>query len=449
MAGIGSKRQFGIIIEGDSMLLKLKGKDGSITVEAAIILPIFMCVMLTFGFLIKVFYVHEIFHHAITEAASEMSIFSYAYYAGGLYQLQKEIDEGLDRNAEEMEEKIKSGKDYYEGLKDTSQRLLDRKDKTLQDLEELKGHIAENEFDAAIQLLGAAVEDLKGSKAELQELLEALKGFQQLIGEAYENPEAELGGWLALLGKEAWKDSKTLLGNALVGELIKKHLLAMGEVDTNKKLSRLNVVDGVEGIDFSESSFLDGNENIVIVIKYRLQVPLPINILGEIPMRQRVMARAWMGGELPSELPLRKTSKLPEDLVDEIIEAGYDVWALPVIQRAKDIKALLGGNVDENFPIVDKKLDDTITSIRTHDTRLKSNHGESFMNQLREDLRRISDFYEGSYRDTSITKSDYIKKELNLAVPDVELTEVQIRSLYEIIERAAEKSVSIKLTVVR
>ena len=431
------------------MLLKLKGKDGSITVEAAIILPIFMCVILTIGFLIKVFYVQEIFHHAITEVANEMSIYSYAYYAGGIYQLQKEIDEGLDEKAEETEEKINKGQEYYETLKAGSQRLSDRKKDTLEGLEKLKGHAAEGQYEAAIHLLWGTIQNLKNTKTEVGEFVDALKGIKQLLEKAYENPEGELSGWMALLGREAWKDSKTLLGTALARELVKKHLLIMGEEDLHQKLLRLHIVNGVEGIDFTESSFLDGNEDIVIVIKYRLKVPMPINLLGEIPIRQRVMVRAWMGGELPSELPQRKASKLPEELVDEIVEAGYDVWALPVLQRAKAIKALLGGNIDEKFPIVDKKLEDTIISIRTHDTRLKSNHGEGFMLQLREDLRRIADFTEGSYRGTSITRFEYTKKELNLAVPDVELTEIQIKGLYEIIERAAEKSVRIKLTVVR
>ncbi len=53
---------------------------GSITVEAAILLPIFITAIMTFVFIIKVYYTHEIIQQAITGACEEMNVYSLIYY---------------------------------------------------------------------------------------------------------------------------------------------------------------------------------------------------------------------------------------------------------------------------------------------------------------------------------------------------------------------------------
>lgn len=53
---------------------------GSITVEAAILLPVFIIAIMIFVFIIKVYYTNEIMQHAITGACNEMSVYSLIYY---------------------------------------------------------------------------------------------------------------------------------------------------------------------------------------------------------------------------------------------------------------------------------------------------------------------------------------------------------------------------------
>lgn len=62
------------------LISKFHNIRGSITVEAAIILPIFIAVIMTFVFVIKVYYTHEIMQQAITGACEEMSLYSLLYY---------------------------------------------------------------------------------------------------------------------------------------------------------------------------------------------------------------------------------------------------------------------------------------------------------------------------------------------------------------------------------
>lgn len=59
---------------------KKAGSKGSVTVEAAVILPVFIIVFIVFVFFIKAYYVNEIIQHAITGACCEMSAYSLLYY---------------------------------------------------------------------------------------------------------------------------------------------------------------------------------------------------------------------------------------------------------------------------------------------------------------------------------------------------------------------------------
>ncbi len=61
-------------------IAKMQNCRGSITVEAAILLPVFIAAIMTFVFIIKVYYVHEIMQQAITSACEEMSLYSLLYY---------------------------------------------------------------------------------------------------------------------------------------------------------------------------------------------------------------------------------------------------------------------------------------------------------------------------------------------------------------------------------
>lgn len=62
------------------MKSKIALKKGSFTVEAAVMLPVFIIVFVIFAFLIKMYYVNEIIQHAITGVCSEMSAYSLLYY---------------------------------------------------------------------------------------------------------------------------------------------------------------------------------------------------------------------------------------------------------------------------------------------------------------------------------------------------------------------------------
>lgn len=77
---------------------------GSITVEAAILLPFFVIAIMTFVFIIKVYYTNEIVQQAITGACNEMSVYSLLYYETNA----EEVISGIEKfsNSQEVRDAI-------------------------------------------------------------------------------------------------------------------------------------------------------------------------------------------------------------------------------------------------------------------------------------------------------------------------------------------------------
>ncbi len=348
------------------MKKRLNNSRGSITVEAAIVLPILLCAILTIGMFSKVYYVHEIIHHALTETAYEISDISYLYYVSGINEIQKQLDETLD--------------DY-------------------------------------------------GSFEEV------------------ENME-DVANWLI---SNIYDEGKSQFGNTVVKQLIKKYLVTSNQNNIDIRLKSLNIMDGWAGLNFKSSSYLSNHQNIDLIVKYKIKLPLPIRFVSEIPIIQRVSLRAWMEGSLPSDFNDVEISenKFPNDLVDEFIDAGYDVWSLKVFQRGREIKKMLGRNLDENFPIIDILKDNQVISIRTHDTRVSSNQGRGLYYQLTADIRQLEGYTVKTYNGVTIGPQNYKEKVFNVVIPDEALTEEQIKSIRDAKEYAANRKIKVKVTVVR
>lgn len=75
---------------------KIYNTKGSITVEAAVLLPVFIAAILTFVFIIKVYYTHEIVQQALASACEEMSLYSLLYYETNADELISGLEKFTD-----------------------------------------------------------------------------------------------------------------------------------------------------------------------------------------------------------------------------------------------------------------------------------------------------------------------------------------------------------------
>lgn len=81
------------------------------------------------------------------------------------------------------------------------------------------------------------------------------------------------------------------------------------------------IVGGYEGICFDDSEVLKGNDNIDIVLRYRVRIPIRIFGIHEMNMIQRVKLRGWNGYQLPPLYTMVEEGDDHEEMV-YITESG-------------------------------------------------------------------------------------------------------------------------------
>ncbi len=288
----------------------LNRKKGSLTVEAAIVLPIFIFVILAIGFFIKVVNTHEIIQHAINETADDMASSSYIYYSTGLYKIETNIYEDLTERTSKLEEQA-----------DELERILSViKNNNSQNSNQSQEQVHYNNVIEIINKVESMTETMKDGSDAVRDLFTLINEIKdQGISENIENI-------VAAGNLELYHYLKNQIGNMIMKEQLEKHLTAdngksieerlkelhivMPEVNTSKHPSRLY------GLDFSRSNYLFGNDQIDIVVMYKIDLPVPIDFIGEIPIIQRAAARAWLGGTNPS-LILEKSNPEEDNLTED------------------------------------------------------------------------------------------------------------------------------------
>jgi hypothetical protein len=175
--------------------------EGALTVEAALVLPIFIYFMIGFIYIFQIISIHEHIQNAITEIGYETTRYAYVY-----------------QRIEEYKEDV--GKE--ESLKDENK-------------ENNPGEVSEDSFSQNTDVI-----------------------FTRGIGSAY---------------------YKMQLNNYLDEDFINNSC----------------VKNGMNGITTYLSSFMEYDDTIDIIVRYKIKMPLGILNLDEFPMMQRVRLRGWNG----------------------------------------------------------------------------------------------------------------------------------------------------------
>ncbi|HHV99110.1 MAG TPA: hypothetical protein GXX36_05990 [Clostridiaceae bacterium] len=340
----------------------LLNERGSVTVEAAIALPIFICLIVSVVFLVKVVYVHEMIQHAIDETANQIADLGYIFYVSGAGEIHDSIRDGLDSKAELF--------------KRHSDDIID----ALDDLDNIE-------------------------KAD-----EAVDTITDVAEEILENPLEELKSIGSYIAGGAFNDIKTQLILPLVKQNIKKYLNAEKTADIDNKLLGLNIENGFDGLDFSKSNFFKNqNNDIEIVVKYRMSLALPVKLLPDITIVQRACARAWTMGSGTSN---------KEDASDN----EEDIWSLDNFSRGKKLREIFGANLPFNFPVIASFKDGVATMIKSMDLTASTYQTAGVVREkLYSYIDELADFQgqENPWgRDRIVIKNDDIKqKQLVLIIP--------------------------------
>jgi hypothetical protein len=257
---------------------------GSVTVEAAMVMPLFICIVVSIMFFVRVVYIHELVRRAASETAAEIASFSYLVHKPG-------IDDGVHEWLVKGFGEVVAGADgTYTG---------DSRANTVANT------ILETVKNAAVQKAAGEIENLM------------------------------LMPLLHLLASRHLSDPSGMQGDYL---------------------ERLGVVGGYNGLDFSGSSFC-GNEteDINVVVRYDIRIPVPIKIFGDLHFEQKACARAWLEGDNP---------KSREE----------DIWSLDNFTRGRKIREIFGANLPWGFPGISSFKNGCAILIRSMDITAPTYH---------------------------------------------------------------------------
>ncbi|QNU68860.1 pilus assembly protein [Ruminiclostridium herbifermentans] len=326
----------------------MKNCRGSITVEAAILLPIFIAAIMTFVFIIKVYYVHEIVQQAITSACEEMSLYSLLYY---------------ETNADEL-------------------------------ISGLEKFTSSQEDDKAIE-----------------------------------------NTWISPIIEQLGKDASDYVRAQLVlvpisKILVKKNLEVSYFDNVDNRLRLLNLKDGFEGIDFSNSRMLADDKSIDIIVQYKMFFPFLKQFIPEIKIIQTASSCVWAG----------------EDGIKnaEEEEETECVWNMSNLNRGREIRKLQGANLPFNFPTISIFKNGTATSIKS--LNIDEEYYKNVNNlkkKLLQYINKLEEFEGGESGGITIESWQIYKKELRLIIPETELMENQQQTINECIQDARKKGIDL------
>lgn len=381
-----------------------KKRRGAMTLEAALVLPLLLCAFLSIIFIIKAVCAYELVNHALNETASEIASASYIYHISGIRDIHDTARNNLLDKSEVFKGQLGSVFDTYNSLKSIKSSL------------------------------GQGLQGIEDSTALLRNADQSFNAMLDSAESAASDPTEELKSIACYIASGAFDDAKTQLFTPVLKLTMKKYFITEDITDADERLKLLNVEGGFSGLNFSESSFLaDQDENIDIVVQYRIRLPLPVQFIPGWNVMQRVKVKAWMGGD--ETIGVLDGSKSTDDL-----------WSLSNFQRGLKIRRLFGANLPSNFPVIAGFSDGKAVMIKSIDMTAPSyQKGDNAQDLLMGYIRELAGF-KGQEKpwgsgNIVISGKDINKKELLLVIPQNELSQANEKLLASLPSKAEAKGI--------
>lgn len=327
---------------------------GSLTIEASISYSIFLMVIVTILYIMRIVYLYGLVQHAVGQTAKELSMYSYLYQVSGINDLRGEIADATADRSQTFNKDIGEVVKFYEEF--SSGDTTARYNGTTDPRELLKN-------------IGAAMLGEAGKEVN-QQLFEAVA--RSLI-------ESYIGA-----------DSK---GNG-----------------ADERLRALRVAGGLGGLNLSSSSFFEDGKTIDLIVCYTIDPIMPIDILPE----QNLANRAYVQG-VSGKSVFKEGEKKTENKEEESVWDKPPVKRGNAIQEQEQVRNL--PDHFSTFSAYDSSTG-TATAECSIDIRDASYQKVSgIKSAIGQKCNKIYNYKDTTYGGVTLKKDDIKKKRLIIYIP--------------------------------
>lgn len=239
-------------------------KKGSITVEAALVIPIFALAMLTLAFVMRLVYVDETMKNSLSHTANNISQYAYLYKKTGLQGVVNSGNNAMEHSAIGAEK---------------------QKEVVLKGLSEFNKIQTQENVDL-------------GDISQINSSASNINDFASLVTTVRENPGKEAIMLLCAVGN-AFKGNVS----SFIYEGISKYLFLMDigndSESYEEKLNKMNLVDAggnkvdpKDALNFEGTTFNNGSD-IIIELQYNVKIPFPLISKKVFPMKAKAHVKGW------------------------------------------------------------------------------------------------------------------------------------------------------------
>lgn len=348
---------------------KAEKKNGSMTLEATIAIPIFMFAILSIAFFTRVIHIQNQVQKALNQAAIEMASYSYIYHVSGLRNTHDEMKDIFNNAEGRAEERFTTAINVYTSLQ-----------KGINDIQDSTNALKNANY-TEIEVYKTAYSEIEGVYRDIGD---AILTGEELIQKVLEDPKAEMVSTIALLSNGGIEALKGHLGGEYARLIMNKHLDQRVFRPTNVGAYIINPGNsGIKSIDFTETSIFKDNKTIDLKVSYVVDVRLPINLVPNLNIQQRATIKGFLDGDGSYSSGVDAGQVIEEQKSEEKLENKEDlenheekdsIWDIGPLSRGKLIKEWeleRLGYEQENY-IIEVRSIDLYSNTYQEPTRTKS-----------------------------------------------------------------------------
>lgn len=342
-----------------------KNRKGSLTIEASISYSVFLMVIVTILYIMRIVYAYGLIQHAAAQTAKELSMYTYIYQVTGLSDMNQGVQGAASGRTEQFNSDVGSVVNLYD------------------------------KFMAG---------DVKG-------VTEWEYGGTTNPKEIFKNVAAALVG-------QGGAEVNQLLFESVVRPLIGGYIGADSQGNgANERLLKLGVQGGLSGLNLNSSSFCEDGVTIDLVVCYTLDPVMPIDIMPEMNLMNRAHVRGMNGTTVFERNAGAEPEKEPEQKVSVWDQDGVGPAARgKIIQEEEGVR-----NLPDNFPTYAGFDASTGKATAAHSIDLRDSSYQSSDAIKRtiktNKINKMNDYESRTYAGVTLNKEDIKSQELILYIP--------------------------------